>query len=377
MTPQLKQKLDEALVAFRGREFAVAAEALRELAVNLPAGEMPWELLANAEAAIGDRSAALEALDRRLELDIRHVPALLLKAQLLEQEGDSRAASSHYQAAINQEAVTGGCPESLRPLLTHGRAYIGASQERYAQYLRDTVGTPPTPRLAMALDLLAGKREIFLQQPSVFYFPELPQRQFYEPHEFAWLEPMLAALPAMQAEFAEIERDVAPGFSPYVASDPARPAPNNPLLDDPAWSALWFWRAGERVTENALRCPATMAALEHAPMPQIEKRSPIAHWSLLQAGAHIRPHHGMLNTRLICHIPIRTVPGCTLRVGNEIRTWQDGAPLIFDDSIEHEARNDGDRSRTVLLFEIWRPEIEPEERAALSQLFTTVAAYSD
>eukprot|EP01035_Chromulina_nebulosa_P012798 gene12798-17059_t len=58
-------------------------------------------------------------------------------------------------------------------------------------------------------------------------------------------------------------------------------------------------RNGEKVEANASRCPATMAALELAPMPRIDKRSPIALWSLLKPGTHIQPHHGLLNTRLI------------------------------------------------------------------------------
>ncbi|ANY19013.1 Aspartyl/Asparaginyl beta-hydroxylase [Tsuneonella dongtanensis] len=378
MTPDQRDRLDTAVAAFRDRQFGRAADGLRQLASELAPTDMPWELLANAEAATGDRAAAMSALDRRLALDIRSVPALLLKAQLLEQDGDSGGATSHYQAALNQNAVSGGCPEQLRPLLEHGQAYIGKSQQRYAEYLRDTIGKPPSPRLAMALDLMAGKREVFLQQPSVFYFPELPQRQFYEPAEFPWLEPMLALVPRMQAELEAVENAAgAADFTPYVKAEPNRPAPNNPLLDDPAWGAFYFWRGGERVAANADRCPATMAALELAPMPRIDARSPVSLWSRLLPGAHIRPHHGMLNTRLICHIPIRTAPGCTLRVGNEVREWRDGVPLVFDDSIEHEARNDGDRSRTVLLFEIWRPEIAPDEREALARLFATIAAYNE
>ena len=74
---------------------------------------------------------------------------------------------------------------------------------------------------------------------------------------------------------------------------------------------------------------------------------------------------------------IRTAPGCNLRVGNEVREWIDGVPLVFDDSIEHEARNAGDQSRTVLLFEIWRPEINEEERAALADIFAAIGDFAD
>jgi aspartyl/asparaginyl beta-hydroxylase (cupin superfamily) len=49
--------------------------------------------------------------------------------------------------------------------------------------------------------------------------------------------------------------------------------------------------------------------------------------------------------------------------------------MIFDDSIEHEAWNDSDSTRAVLLFEIWRPEISEEERVALTTVFEAVTGY--
>jgi hypothetical protein len=367
-------RLPAAAEAIRGGRFAEAAALLRALAAELPETAMPWEMLARAEEGCGNREAAHAALDRRLALDKRDIGALLLNARLFEQADEPRAASSFYQAALNQQALTGGCPQPLEPLLAHGQRFIAASGARFAEHLFDTLDVPRSPRVAAALDLLTGKRELYLQQPSVFYFPELPQRQFYEPEEFAWLEPMLALLPEMQAELSAIEDA---GFTPYVTRPANRPAPNNPLLDDPAWSALWFWQGGAPVAENAVRCPATMRALEHAPMPRMAGRSPVAHWSRLLPGAHIAPHHGMLNTRLIVHIPIRTAPECWLRVGNETREWRERVPLIFDDSIEHEAKNEGDETRTVLLFEIWRPEIAADERAALVQIFETIGEFGD
>ena len=37
---------------------------------------------------------------------------------------------------------------------------------------------------------------------------------------------------------------------------------------------------------------------------------------------------------------------------------------MFDDTIEHEAWNNSDRTRVILLFEVWRPELSDEERKA-------------
>ena len=101
----------------------------------------------------------------------------------------------------------------------------------------------------------------------------------------------------------------------------------------------------------------------------------MAIYSLLKPGTHIQPHHGMLNTRLICHVPLIAPDGCALRVGSETRTWRQGEALIFDDSFEHEAWNRGGETRVVLLFEIWRPEISADERAALTEMFEAIDTY--
>jgi len=147
------------------------------------------------------------------------------------------------------------------------------------------------------------------------------------------------------------------------------------LLDDPSCSAFHLWRGGERVEPNASSCPHTMAALEKAPIPLIAGRSPMAIFSLLKPGTHIRPHHGMLNTRLICHLQLIAPEGCALRVGAETRAWRAGEMLIFDDSFEHEAWNRGTETRIVLLFEVWRPELTIDERAALTDIFEAIDTY--
>src|SRR3546814_9705290 len=69
---------------------------------------------------------------------------------------------------------------------------------------------------------------------------------------------------------------------------------------------------------------------------------------------------------LICHLPLVVPDGCGLRVGAETRSWREGELLIFDDSFEHEAWNRGTSDRTILLFEIWRPDIEDRKSTRLN-----------
>ena len=371
----------EGMAALRRGDARAAYAHLSQLKDGAPGIPAPWLLIAQAAERLGEDAEADDALARFLKDAPRHLGALLMMAALKVRRGDERAAQSFYRTALGVAAQPGtNIAPVLAPMLREGEAFLAASTERFAAHLESAVAAAGLAtstggaRIRQAMDLLLGRSELYVQQPSMFYFPGLPQRAFFEREEFAWLPAIEAAAPAMREEaIAAMAADG--GFQPYVQSSPDRPPPANPLRDDPSWSAFHLWRAGAPVAEHAARCPATMAALTHAPIPVIAGRSPMAIYSLLTPGTHIRPHHGMLNTRLICHVPLVAPPGCGLRVGAETRTWHVGETLIFDDSFEHEAWNRGSETRVVLLFEIWRPELTEGERAALTDIFEAIDTY--
>ena len=370
------QLIDRALDALRRGDAGVARDLLRQAVDG--GGEVPWLALARACNLTGDTAGEEDALQRQLESSKRDLPALFAMAELKTRQGDDRAAASFYRTAIAQAAVTSPLAPQFRPLLDRAQAFLRDVGMRYEAHLAERLeaaGLDPSPRLAYALDMLRGHTPLYLQQPSMFYFPELPQRPFFEREEFDWLPRVEAAVPAMQAELRAVLAE-GQDFEPYITGAPERPLPNNKLLHDPSWGAYHFWQGGTVVEDHAARCPATMAALEDAPIPHIAGRSPMALWSALKPGTHIEPHHGMLNTRLIVHVPLLAPEGCAIRVGHETRSWREGEALILDDSFEHEAWNRGSELRVILLFEIWRPEISAEERADLVRLFEAVDLYS-
>ena len=347
--------------------------------IEAAGGEPPWLAVARAHNMTGDGDGEQRALQRILDRDKRDLPALLAMGELQMRRSDDRAALSYFSAALNQAAATPP-PTHLIPFLEKAQSFITEAQGRYVAHLEgqlDAAGVTAhqaSPRVGAAIDLLYGRKQLYLQQPNVFYFPGLPQRQYYEREEFDWLGEIEAAAPAMRDELIAVMASDG-DFEPYVSGAPDRPPPNNHLLGDPSWGAYYLWQGGAPVAGQADRCPATMAALAKAPIPIIAGRSPMALFSLLKPGTHIAPHHGMLNTRLICHVPLIAPEGCTLRVGNETREWRFGETLIFDDSFEHEAWNRGTQTRVVLLFEIWRPEIDATEREELTALFEAVGMF--
>lgn len=307
--------------------------------------------------------------------------ALLDRADGYARAGDARAAMSFYQAALQAARTASFADAQTVARLRGAQEFI----QRRAREFQDSLDralaefSPEDPRaqlrLTHALDMLKGERTIYPQQPSVLYYPYLAQRQFFEREEFDWVGEIEAATPAIREELLALVGEGA-DFRPYIEDDPDRPHRDfHGLNENPSWSALYLWRDGRVVEENASRCPATMAALEKVPLSHIGQRTPAVLFSRLEPGAHIPPHHGMLNCRLICHLPLIVPPGCWLRVGNETREWEQGKLMIFDDSIAHEAKNPTGELRIILLFDIWRPELTQAEREGISAIFQAIDTF--
>ena len=370
-----------ALAAFGAGDWTTARAKFEEAAVAGPVDAEALAMLASACHRLGDMAAAHEAADRALGLDARNLRAVLAKADLLAAQGARREANFYYGAAVE----IGGGATTLPPELAEGVARARAVRERLAAdmlgLVQEELGkagyseTDAPPRFTHALDILTGRKQPYFQQPRAFYYPELPNTQFYPREQFPWLDAVENAVEEMTGELEAVLRDDA-AFSPYLQTQPGLPnRPDYPLIDSMDWSSCFLWKDGKE-TPNAARCPRTMAALREAPLCRVKGRSPQIMFSQLKAGAHIQPHTGFVNTRLICHVPLIVPPGCRFRVGNDVREWQKGKAWVFDDTIEHEAVNGSDRTRVVLIFDIWRPELGEEEKALIATLLETLDAYS-
>lgn len=346
-------------------------------------GQATWLDQARDAHHRGDVAAETKALDDAIRADRGNIAALLAMAELKRRLADDRAAGSFYRLALGTAANARSVPPALHPGLQRAEQFLAATDRAFADHLLGQLrgagidaGTA-TPRVAEALRVLAGEQPLYLQQPSMFYFPGLAQRPFFECDMFDWVPDVEAATDAIRAELLALVDTASDRFGPYVTASPDRPPPNNPLLDKPDWGAAWLWKDGVVADGMETLCPAALAALEHAPQPVIPGRAPLALFSRLTPGTHIQPHHGMLNTRLICHLPLIVPDDCGLRVGAETRSWREGELLIFDDSFEHEAWNRGTRDRTILLFEIWRPDIDADEREQLTRIFSAIDSYAE
>lgn len=366
--------------AFGRGDWHVARDVVEPAAQAGTADAASLAMLAWSCHQLGDATAAEAYSEQALKRDGADLRALLVRADLLIARDAKREANIYYRAVVAR-----GASPDLPPDLAEGVARAQAIQSRLAagmlDHLREElrqagyVEGRSSARFTHALDLATGRRQAYFQQPQAFFFPELPHTQFYPREMFPWLDRVEAATGDMTAELEAVLHQDA-GFAPYLQTvSNLQTRTDYPLVDSMDWSACFLWKDGE-ATANAERCPRTMAALSDAPICRTAGRSPQIMFSQLKAGAHILPHTGFVNTRLICHVPLIVHEGCKFRVGNEVRQWERGKAWVFDDTIEHEAMNSGDRTRVVLIFDIWRPELTEEERALVTTLLEAMDAYS-
>lgn len=295
--------------------------------------------------------------------------------------GKARAAVAFYTEALRQANVHERWPAGYAERLALARDTNANFAAAYADFLQQKLASigfdaqRSSRRFAESLDIVLGHKQPYLQQPRFYLFPGLPQIQFYERELFPWMDALEQATDLIREEFTGL-LESPEVFAPYVQGEPDRPVERKTsLLNNPEWSACYLWKNGQPVMPIARRCPQTLNALKGAPLAYMPDRSPSILYSVLKPGAHIPPHNGLINTRLICHLPL-IVPGeCLFRVGNDVRAWETGKCWAFDDTIEHEAWNNSDRTRVVLLFDIWRPELTEEERELVSGLFKAIDGF--
>jgi len=361
--------------ALRKGDARGARDLFGEIVAAGKADAMVWLGLALACRGLNDNEAKLAAIDKVLALDPRNVRALILKADHLGAAGDVQSASSFYRAAIRATPPPGQLSPELSAEVRRAQDACERYARRYQEHVLATLRAEgfdrktSSSRFVQSLDILFGEKQIYFQEPRKFFFPGLPNIQFYERGDFPWLVAVEDATDDIRAELLAVLEEKG-AFAPYVGgAEGGPPVDYHGMFDNPDWSAFYLWKNGELAPENAARCPATLRALEGVPAPRIKNFSPTVMFSLLRPGARIPPHNGFLNTRLICHLPLIVPETCGFRVGNDVRSWETGKALMFDDTIEHEAWNESGKVRVVLLFDVWRPELSEEERRLVTAMF--------
>jgi len=368
---------------FRQGDMQSARDAFQRLVAVRSDDPQEWINLALACRSLDDEPGEQDALKRALSLDPRNLLGLILRADLYERQGKTHDAAAVHRAVATVAPPMDQLHPDLRPAVQRALAFGEKYNREFAVFLeqfleqqyKDHAGEN-LKRFRDSVDIMLGHKKRYDSQPVTYFFPNLAPIEFFERRDFPWLDGIEAGTDAIRDEFLQVLA-TEEGFTPYISYPDDVPQNQFAELNNsPRWSAFHLYKMGRLVEENAARCPTTMRLLDGAPQPEQQGRTPAAMFSLLKPMTRIPPHTGVTNVRLVTHVPLIVPERCGFRVGNDTRQWVPGKAWVFDDTIEHEAWNDSDKLRVVLIFDIWHPHLTPPERAMISGLSAAMNAYS-
>ena len=129
------------------------------------------------------------------------------------------------------------------------------------------------------------------------------------------------------------------------------------ITDDDRWKTFFLYGYGFEAKLGVEMCPRTAALMRQIPGMKT------AMISILAPRKHILDHRGPYKGVLRYHLGLivpEDAESCRIRVGEDIRHWEEGKSLIFDDTFNHEVWNDTDETRVVLFVDVLRPLPFPE-----------------
>ncbi len=372
-----------------------AQAAVDVLSVAARAADAPYAItsgLAICQVAAGDPASAIDGFRRALAQRPEEFSFRLVFAECLQRQDNQIEAVQQAFRAVNDAQDRGrwlddaSTPSPLRARVKRAMDLIDQGRQAlFEAVLRPhiaTFGATAMQRVAAALGVYLRTHAPVdrdpRQRPKFLWVPALPPTPFFRREQFEWYEALEAATAQIRDELSNVlqERGALTPFldtsggegeDAYLGGDP----------QDRAWDAYFFHRHGKAFPAHLAACPKTAAALDGVPLTRITDHAPEVLFSVLAPNTHIKPHHGVTNTRVVTHLPLVIPEGdCKLVVGGQAHAWQEGRCVTFDDTFLHEAWNRTSQQRVVMILDTWNPDLTEPERVALRDLVEKIGEFN-
>lgn len=206
----------------------------------------------------------------------------------------------------------------------------------------------------------------FESQPHIWWMPGLKRSPFWETTEHPDLKTIATVFESPATiKFLQQEYEKACTLSSLWKQN---------KIQSGKWELLHFYDQGDKNTKTCDVCPHTVRLLESVSDLMMGCVYGNAMISVLGPGSQIEAHTGPCNFRLRCHLALVENKNCGIQVGSEVKNWEQGKLMVFDDSfvhrVWHETSLEGSgNDRVVLIFDVWHPEVNHDERQLLNHLF--------
>lgn len=325
--------------------------------------------------------------ERALELTQgRHTTARLLLANVFELDDRPEVALLHYFRAILDAQSAGQwlsdqtTEQGLHGLVQHAMQYVAAGRRNLfeaaltpfrrginavrlgrvdtalATYLLDRTEPPADPR----------------QRPTFLYLPELGATCFHDTAAFDWLDDCAARMASLDNEALSCLSVGVESSGPLLFSLEAMTANDSASVSPAKEQHIFLYQRGVPLDTVQQHAPRLLALIDSTPLIHIPRYGPDAAIIALQPGARSAPRRGRTNA--FCSIVVAFSGSAPMRVtvGGESRELMATESLVFDPSFEYEYAASGDGQARALIFDVWRPDISPLEREALTALTAAV-----
>jgi tetratricopeptide (TPR) repeat protein len=324
-----------------------------QCAVGLDPGRPAAHLgLAAALRSKGALTPAHDHIARAIELDPNLAEAHFQLGLTLQALDRSEAAASALGQALRLRpdmiAARQELDKILKPSVDSDELSVATSSA--TSILGKPQGGSAADRLNRYLALFMNSDN----HPRMGFYPGLTARPWHDPSGFPIVHALEQRYEAICREILALET------TEFQSEIEGMSRTGN-------WDVFLFYERGRKNDENCSRCPVITGIIETH--NTVRTLAGLMYASKTRPGTHIVPHQGPTNMRLRVHLGIKIPNGdCGLRVGNEIRRWQEGKYLVFDDYFEHESWNYTKEPRIVLILDVWHPELSASELTFLQGL---------
>jgi beta-hydroxylase len=204
----------------------------------------------------------------------------------------------------------------------------------------------------VALTITVGERILAPVERFIGKRSLVGDATFFALERFPWVKHIEANWEVIRDEAAALlsDREALANFQD-ISKDQVE------ITDDDRWKTFFLYGYGFEAKLGVQMCPRTAALVREIP------GMTTAMISILSPRKHILDHRGPYKGVLRYHLGLiipADAESCRIRVGDEIRHWEEGKSMVFDDTFNHEVWNDTDETRVVLFVDVMRPLPFPE-----------------
>jgi len=204
------------------------------------------------------------------------------------------------------------------------------------------------------------------------YVPGLQVQLFWDEQQFEWARKLEKKASVIINEFTKVNKQ----RNKEKLKNEGNNVWASALTEDAnsygvGWKTLVLNDRGTWDPQNCELFPKTARAVRDSGIPATE-----VFFASMDPNSEIKPHSDFTNFVLTCHlaidIPENGQNKCRLTIGNVTKEWLNGKVMLFDTSVMHDAINETDETRYILMFRVWHPDLTDVEKEALQFIYDCI-----